>query len=357
MRSQLFILFVLLNVIVQVTACTQQPTVNADSTSNQSTVKENSAKSQSTTAELPTQQPTVTVEAIDLRSQAKQLSLISGTYNAGSRYITLAKQGSRICYQGVSMPSGRYAIAVGETTGSLSAENDYFVADGWKKYGRTVTLSQNGENLSISLDGGSPSGYDLFQKDSGEQYSESLTNCLNGIGEFFEAAPSYTISTSTGSQAKKESGNLLTSEQKAALLQLPIPIVAPTFLPEGFRLVYTDGKSGKLANGYDDSGYTIAYQGENNTCISIGSSTPSGSRGLKKVDQVQTEFGSVVVYINNSRDNSIRSISSSLPLNGYPTLVSGGSVTGRSADDGFRRCEPMEMEVYIQVLKSLTLVK
>lgn len=72
---------------------------------------------------------------------------------------------------------------------------------------------------------------------------------------------------------------------------------------------------------------------------------------------VQTEFGSVVVYIDNSRDNSIRSISSFLPLNGNPTLISGGSITGRSADDGFKRCEPMEIEVYIQVLKSLTLVK
>ena len=356
MRSQLFILFVLLNVIVQVTACTQQPAVNADSTSNQLAIKENSAKPQSTTAELPTQQPTGTAEAIDSRSQVKQISLISGTYNASSRYITLAKQGSRICYQGVSMPSGRYAVAVGETTGSLSAENDYFVADGWKKYGRTITLSQNGENLLISLNSGSPSGYNFFQKDSGEKYSESLTNCLNGTGEFFETAPSYTISTSTRSQAKKESGNLLTSEQKAALLQLPIPIVAPTFLPEGFRLVYANGESSKLANGYDDSGYTLAYQGENNTCISIHS-TQSGSRGLKKVDQVQTEFGSVVVYIDNSRDNSIRSISSFLPLNGNPTLISGGSITGRSADDGFKRCEPMEIEVYIQVLKSLTLVK
>ena len=354
MRSQLFIPFILLNVIVQVTACTQQPAANADSTSNQSAIKENLAKPQSTTAELPTQQPTVTVEAIDSRSQAKQLSLISGTYNAGSRYITLAKQGSRICYQGVSMPSGRYAVAVGETTGSLSAENDYFVADGWKKYGRTVTLSQNGENLSISLDGGSPSGYDFFQKDSGEQYSQSLTNCLNSIGEFFEAAPSYTISTSTGSQAKKETGNLLTSEQKAALLQLPIPIVAPNFLPEGFRLVQAKGEANKYVNGDDDSGYSIDYQGANNTCISIRSSS-SGSRGLTKVNQVQTEFGSVAVYTEN-RGNS-RSIVSFLPLRKNPILISVGSIPDPSADGGFKGCEPMEMEVYIQVLKSLTLVK
>ena len=356
MRSQLFIPFILLNVIVQVTACTQQPAANADSTSNQSAIKENLAKPQSTTAELPTQQPTVTVEAIDSRSQAKQLSLISGTYNAGSRYITLAKQGSRICYQGVSMPSGRYAVAVGETTGSLSAENDYFVADGWKKYGRTVTLSQNGENLSISLDGGSPSGYDFFQKDSGEQYSESLTNCLNGIGEFFEAAPSYTISTSTGSQAKKESGNLLSPEQTAKFLQLPIPVVAPTFFPEGFRLVQAKGEANKYVNGDDDSSYSIDYEGANNTCISVRSSS-SGSRGLQRANQVEIEFGLVEVYTDSARDNSIRSIASFLKLKGNPMLISGGSIADSSADGGFKKCNSVDMGVYIQVLKSLTLVK
>ena len=148
----------------------------------------------------------------------------------------------------------------------------------------------------------------------------------------------------------------MTSEQKGLLLQLPIPIVAPNFIPEGFRLVYAKGEANKYVNGDDDSGYTITYQGENNTCISIRS-TQSGSRGLKKVNQVQTEFGSVAVYTDNSRDNSIRSISSFLPLRGNPTLISGGSITDPSADGGFRRCEPVAMGVYLQVLKSLTLVK
>jgi hypothetical protein len=347
MRSQLFIPFILLNVIFQATACSQQPAVNTVPISNQSAPKEK---------ELPKQQPTVKAEVIDSRSQVKQLSLIAGTYNSGSRYIAIATQGSRTCYQGVSMPSGRYVVAVGETTGSLSTEKDYFVADGWKKYGKNVTLSQNGENLSISMDGGSPFEYNFYQKDGGEKYSESLTNCLNGTGEFFETAPSYTISNSTGSQPNKETGNLLTSEQKALLLQLPIPIVAPSFLPDGFRLVYANGEAGKYANGDDDSGYTIAYQGENNTCIRISSSS-SGSRGLQRANEVQTEFGSVVVYTDNARDNSIKSISGFLALKGNPILISGGSIPDRSADGGFKRCEPVGMGVYIQVLKSVTLVK
>ena len=355
MRSQLCIPFILLNVIVQATACAQQPAVNAGITTTQAETTKNLPESQ-TKAATNDQQSVIKAEANDGRSTAKQVSLITGIYNAGSRYITIAAKGDRTCYQGVSMPSGRYAVAVGETTGSLSAEKDYFVADGWKKYGRTVTLSQNGENLSISLDGGSPSEYNFFQKDSGEKYSESLMNCLNSNGEFFETAPSYTISTATGNQSKQETGNLLTSEQKAKLLQLPIPIVAPNFIPEGFRLVYAKGEANKYANGDDDSGYTIAYQGENNTCISISSSS-SGSRGLQRANEVQTEFGSVVVYTDNARDNSIRSISSFLVLKGNPALISGGSIPDSSADGGFKRCEPVGMGVYMQVLKSLTLVK
>ena len=351
MRSQLFILFVLLNVIFQATtACTQQPDVNTDTTNTDITTNQLLIKK-----DLSQPRSTIKADVPPVQLPDKQVSLKAGTYNVGSRYITIANQGSRICYQGVSMPSGRYAVAVGETTGSLSAENDYFVADGWKKYGRTITLSQNGENLSISsLDGVSPSGYNFFQKDSGEKYSESLTNCLNGTGEFFETAPSYTISTSTGSQTKQVTGNLLSPEQTAKFLQLPIPVVAPTFLPEGFRLVQAKGEANKYVNGDDDSGYSIDYQGANNTCISIRSSS-SGSRGLKKVNQVQTEFGSVAVYTEN-RGNS-RSIVSFLPLRKNPILISVGSIPDPSADGGFKGCEPMEMEVYIQVLKSLTLVK
>jgi hypothetical protein len=354
MRSQLFIPFILLNVIVQVAACTQQPAVNAGVATTQSEMTQNPPKSQTKAA--ANEQPAIKADANDARSLTKQILLPTGVYNSGSRYITIAAKGDRTCYQGVSIPSGRYAVAVGETTGTLSSEKDYFVVDGWKKYGRTVTLSQNGENLSISLDGGAPSEYNFFQKDSKEKYSESLMNCLNSDGVFFETTPGYTISTSTANQSKKDSGNLLTSEQKGLLLQLPIPIVAPTFVPEGFRLVHAKGESGKYANGDDDSGYMIAYLGENNTCISIHS-TNSGSRGLQRANQAQTEFGSVVVYTANARDNSIRVISSFLELKGNPALISGGSIPDSSVNSGFRRCDPVEMGVYLQVLKSLTLVK
>ena len=92
------------------------------------------------------------------------------------------------------------------------------------------------------------------------------------------AAPSSRDTVATALIAQK-SGNLLSPQQTAQLTQLPIPIVAPTALPMGFRLVRAEGESGSYVNGDDDSGYAIDYQGANNTCLSIRSSK-DGPRGL-----------------------------------------------------------------------------
>lgn len=123
----------------------------------------------------------------------QQPTLTAGVYTLGSRYIAIATQGDRTCYEGYSLPSGRYAVAVGETTGSLSPEKDYFVLEGWKKYGKTITLRQNGSNLLITNNDGSQVSYSYFQSISRETYSITLTRCLNSTGTFFETAPGYNI--------------------------------------------------------------------------------------------------------------------------------------------------------------------
>jgi PsbP-like protein len=125
---------------------------------------------------------------------AQQQSIKTGTYNAGSRYITIQRKGNRICYQGISFPPGRYAVAVGETTGSLSYKNGYFVIDGWKKYGKTVTLVNKGKGLLITHDSGWSIEYDYFQSDGlGGGYSNLLVQCLNAGESFFETHPGYSI--------------------------------------------------------------------------------------------------------------------------------------------------------------------
>lgn len=149
-------------------------------------------------------------------------------------------------------------------------------------------------------------------------------------------------------------GNLLSSAQKTQLTQLPIPIIAPTALPASFRLVRAKGEAGKYANGDDDSGYAIDYEGAQNTCLSIRSSK-DGPRGLEKVTEVQTRFGLVAVYQEKLRDG--KSLVSFLGLKGNPTLVSGGMLPDNRAPDGWKRCRAVSVETYTQVLKSLAVVK
>lgn len=149
-------------------------------------------------------------------------------------------------------------------------------------------------------------------------------------------------------------GNLLSPAQKVQLTQLPIPIVAPTILPASFRLVRAQGEAGKYANGDDDSGYAIDYEGAQNTCLSMRSSK-DGPRGLEKVTQVQTRFGLVTVYQEKLRDG--KSLVSFLGLKGNPTLVSGGTLPDNRAPAGWKRCRAVSVETYTQVLKSLAVVK
>lgn len=133
--------------------------------------------------------------------QAKELlaqspSLKVGTYNVGSRYITIARKGSRTCYQGISMPSGRYAVAVGETTGSLSYKNGEFLINGWQQYGKSVTLRQQDKNLLVTHDNGWTGEYTFFKNGPlGSNFSESLNRCLSKTTVFFETAPDYKIKT------------------------------------------------------------------------------------------------------------------------------------------------------------------
>ncbi|CAN1211979.1 hypothetical protein TUMEXPCC7403_17365 [Tumidithrix helvetica PCC 7403] len=344
MRSRLYLLSLILLAAVQITvACTNQQVPNTDANQQKNLNVSTSSQETAMVADKSIPQPT----------------LIAGTYNLGSRYMTIANQGNRTCYESFSTPSGRYALSVGETTGSLTPEKDYFAIDGWKKYGKTLTLRQSGRNLLITDQNGSPEEYTFFQPSANDKYSEALVKCLNSTDSFFELQPGYSISSTSTPQTDTRSamtGNLLAPEQIAQLKQLPIPIVAPTSLPTGFRLVKASGEKAKYANGDDDSGYIIAYEGENNTCISVTSSQ-SGSRGLEKMREEQTEFGTLEVYIEKARDNSVRNIVTFLGLKGNLVLISGGTLPDSNADGGWRTCRPVPMSTYVQVLKSLSTVK
>ena len=152
----------------------------------------------------------------------------------------------------------------------------------------------------------------------------------------------------------QKSGNLLSLQQTAQLTRLPIPIITPTELPIGFRLVRAEGEAGSYVNGDDDSGYAIDYQGANNTCLSIRSSK-DGPRGLEAIKQVQTRFGVVTVYAETFDGRT--SLISFLGIKGNPILISGGTLPDSTAKGGWTRCRAVSVETYTQVLKSLAVVK
>lgn len=177
---------------------------------------------------------------------------------------------------------------------------------------------------------------------------------LAAVPEKVEAPPVSNTPTPETSIAQA-TGSLLSPEQKAQLIQLPIPIVAPTDLPAGFRLVDAGGEAGKYANGADDSGYSIRYVGDDDTCLSIASSK-DGPRRLPKQGQVETKLGSVAVYTHEFRGETV--ISSFLPVKGNPVLLSGGIMPGGAETNGeWKTCKAVSMETYVQVLRSLEVLK
>jgi hypothetical protein len=117
-----------------------------------------------------------------------QRTLKTGVYNAGSRYITIAQKGKRFCYEGVSIPPGRYAVAVGETIGSLSPTRNGFFIEGRKKQ---IVISQSNNELLVS-DGKNPrtvyGEYKLFESNIGE-ISDELNKCLNSKDVFLIPVP------------------------------------------------------------------------------------------------------------------------------------------------------------------------
>lgn len=173
-------------------------------------------------------------------------------------------------------------------------------------------------------------------------------------GEFDKVLQSAAaIAPETAEESTPGTGNLLSPEQVAKLTTLPIPIVAPTYLPKGFRLVSADGGSEKYANGEDDAGYMIKYQGDDNTCFSIYSSK-DGPRRLKQIGQVESAVGSINIYEETYEGRS--SMQSFIPVKGNPMMLSPVSHLN-PATGNYERCRALDRIEYERILQSIELVK
>jgi hypothetical protein len=142
----------------------------------------------------------------------------------------------------------------------------------------------------------------------------------------------------------------LSPEQVQKLTQLPITIVAPTSIPQGFRVVKADGGSDKLVNGDDDAGYAIEYERDDNTCFAIQTSK-DGPRGLKSLGQVDSALGAIQIYQDRG------TLLSFVPVaKGNPVILSPLSRLN-PATGNYVKCQALQRSEYESILKSLDVVK
>ncbi|HEY9616594.1 MAG TPA: hypothetical protein V6C64_07130, partial [Microcoleaceae cyanobacterium] len=164
-----------------------------------------------------------------------------------------------------------------------------------------------------------------------------------------EASPTEAPAVEAQSTPSTKTGHGLSPAQVAKLTKLPIQIVAPTALPPGFRVVSADGDNVKLANGDDDAGYSISYQGDDGTCFVINSSQ-DGPRRLKQIGQVESAVGTIKMYeeIYEGR----RSVQSFIPVKGNPVMLS--PVLQFKPDNGTHEaCKALDLAEYERILQSI----
>jgi len=149
----------------------------------------------------------------------------------------------------------------------------------------------------------------------------------------------------------QNTGNLLSPKQKAQLSQLGIPIALPSYVPRGFRLTYFSAEKAQSQDPGDYSSYVIFYQGANNTCLEFSAnSDPAISLERLQKKSVATQLGQVKVYSGKVEGKPmIVGLFSLANNNGY--MLRTGAWMPPNTPGG--RCNPVTIEEYIQVLKSV----
>lgn len=127
---------------------------------------------------------------------AQQPTIPTGTYAAGDRYISVANNGERTCYQGFSDPPLENSITVGETTGSLRAQPAGMLAEGWFEYGREVAITMEGSTLKVTHSGNPVGDYAFYSQSLiNEAQADALQRCLNTDQLFFATSPGYAVTS------------------------------------------------------------------------------------------------------------------------------------------------------------------
>lgn len=169
--------------------------------------------------------------------------------------------------------------------------------------------------------------------------------------------PTNSIFATPVAQVSQSAGDLLDSAQKAKLKKLAVPIVIPTYLPTGFRLIKLDSGREELRSG-SYSYYSILYRGENDTCLDISLNTDPAMRTLglqRRSIQIPISNKEVTIIYGNVEDKPITlglfGVPNGSPNSAYMLRAGGWMPSGQEGRN--IRCNSISDEEYDKVLQAL----
>ncbi|MFN9831073.1 MAG: hypothetical protein ACK55Y_15970 [Pseudanabaena sp.] len=171
------------------------------------------------------------------------------------------------------------------------------------------------------------------------------------------ASPTNSVTATPLAQVAQATGDLLDAAQKDKLKELSVPIVVPTYLPAGFRVIKLEaGREELRSRSY--AYYSILYKGEDDACFDISLNNDPAmrtSRLSRRFMQIPISNKDVTIIYGNVEDKPITMGSFSVP-SGSPNsaymLRTGGwmpsSLEGRNI-----RCNSISDAEYDKVLQAL----
>lgn len=140
------------------------------------------------------------------------------------------------------------------------------------------------------------------------------------------------------------SGSLLNAKQIAELRKRPMmPVVVPTYLPNGFRVDKLETYRGKYTNGDDELSYQIFYSGADSSCLYVGA-TQSGPRGMTVGESTSTSLGQLKIY-KDPQSNML----AAFPSTGWGTAL---------FSPGYRQgCRSVGSDVFTRIVESIRILK
>lgn len=171
------------------------------------------------------------------------------------------------------------------------------------------------------------------------------------------ASPTNSVTATPLAQVAQATGDLLDAAQKDKLKEVSVPIVVPTYLPAGFRVIKLEAGREELRSG-SYAYYSILYKGEDDACFDISLNTDPAmrtSRLSRRFMQIPISNKDVTIIYGNIEDKPITMGSFSVP-SGSPNsaymLRTGGwmpsSLEGRNI-----RCNSISDAEYDKVLQAL----